>query len=63
MGGDPVVPGEVVLLPLGLAAVVDDIGPAVTIAPVGEDADVGIAPENDDIPRLPLVDLRRVAGQ
>ena len=51
-----------VLLPAGLAAVVDEVRNTVLVALIGDDADV--APlKGHDIPRLPLGDLVGVGGQ
>ena len=51
-----------VLLAAGLAAVVDEVGDAVAVAFIGNDADVAAA-EGDDIPRLPCGDVLWVKGQ
>ncbi len=51
-----------VLLAAGLAAVVDEVGDAVAVALIGNDADVAAA-EGDDIPRLPCGDVLGVKGQ
>ena len=49
--------GQVILFPLELTAVMQDIRLPLGVAPIGNDADMLILAENDDIPRLPLICL------
>ena len=54
--------GEGVLLLLGLAVLVDDIGHPVPVALVRDDGDVAGA-EGDNIPRLPVGHLVGIQGE
>ena len=61
MGGGNV-PLQIILFPIGLAAVMDDIGRSFFGALIGNDPHVPPA-EHHKIPRLPLGDLVGVGGQ
>lgn len=55
--------GQIILFPIRLAAVMNDIGLPLTVSAVRDNADVLILSENYDITGLPLIDGADVCGQ